>query len=157
MTTLIGIDQEKALKLADKLNVLLANYQVYYQNLRGFHWNIQGNSFFELHAKFEELYTEANLAVDTIAERILTLGETPLHAFDQYLQSSTIAPAKNVTTAVSTVGTTIENLSSLIRLEREILDLANDANDEGTVDLMSNYINIQEKLIWMLSAYLRNN
>lgn len=157
MTTLIGIDGQKAAKLADRLNVLLSNYQVYYQNLRGFHWNIEGNSFFELHAKFEELYTDANIAVDTVAERILTLGHTPLHTFDQYLEASEIAPAKNLKSAEDTVSRTIENLGSLITLEREILELANDASDEGTVDLMTQYINTQEKLIWMLSAYLRKN
>ena len=157
MTTLIGIDEKKASKLAEKLNTLLANYQVYYQNLRGFHWNIEGNSFFELHAKFEELYTEANVAVDTIAERILTLSHRPLHSFEEYLEASTISPSKNLTSATDTVNATIENLSSLIKLEREILEIASDAFDEGTVDLMSEYINNQEKLTWMLSAYLRTN
>ena len=155
MPTLIGIDEQKAAKLAGKLNELLSNYQLYYQNLRGFHWNIEGNSFFELHAKFEELYTEANLAVDVIAERILTLGETPMHTFDQYLETAAIKPARDVRSAGDTVSTTISNLTTLITLEREILELASDASDEGTVDLMSEYINNQEKLTWMLSAYLK--
>ncbi len=155
MTTLIGIDEKKAAALSTELNRLLANYQVFYQNLRGFHWNIEGQSFFELHTKFEELYNEANLAVDAIAERILTLGSTPLHAFDQYLETASIGPSKNVKSAHDTVSTTIDNLSTLIGLERQILELASDAQDEGTVDLMSDYINAQEKLTWMLSAYLK--
>lgn len=155
MTTLIGIDEKKAAALSTELNRLLANYQVFYQNLRGFHWNIEGQSFFELHTKFEELYNEANLAVDAIAERILTLGSTPLHAFDQYLETASISPSKNVKSAHDTVSTTIDNLSTLIGLERQILELASDAQDEGTVDLMSDYINAQEKLTWMLSAYLK--
>jgi len=157
MTTLIGIDKQKAANLAKLLNKLLANYQLYYQNLRGFHWNIKGSSFFELHAKFEELYTEANESVDVIAERILTLDETPLHSFDQYLETADIKPAKNMTSASDTVGTTLENISSLIALEREILEVAGDANDEGTVGLMSEYINAQEKLTWMLSSYMKKN
>jgi starvation-inducible DNA-binding protein len=57
---------------------------LYYQNLRGIHWNIKGRAFFDLHVKFEELYNDANMKVDEIAERILTLGETPLHTFDDY-------------------------------------------------------------------------
>ena len=80
----IGLDTKKATKLASSLNDLLANFQVYYQNLRGIHWNIKGKDFFNLHAKFEELYDDANMKVDEIAERILTLGETPLHTFEDY-------------------------------------------------------------------------
>lgn len=150
----IGIDQNKASQLADQLNTLLANYQVYYQNLRGFHWNIKGAEFFELHAKFEELYTVANEAVDEIAERILTLEGQPLHTFNDYLDKATIAPAKNVTTGKDTVKTTIQNLGILLQLERQLLDLSGDAEDEGTNALMSDYIREQEKTVWMLSAFL---
>jgi len=69
---IIGLDAIKAKKLADLLNVLLANYQLFYINSRGFHWNIKGEKFFELHLKFEELYTDTQLKIDEIAERILT-------------------------------------------------------------------------------------
>ncbi|MGD1845317.1 MAG: Dps family protein [Salibacteraceae bacterium] len=154
MKNRIGIEEEKAAELATRLNALLANYQLYYQNLRGFHWNISGNAFFELHQKFEELYTDANNAVDEIAERILTLGHTPLHTFADYLENATISPAKDMHNGTETVTTTVENLSTLVGLERELLDLSAEANDEGTNSLMSDYINAQEKTIWMLSAYL---
>ena len=70
----IGLDQEKAENLAKKLNTLLSNYSIFYQNTRGFHWNIQGDKFFELHLKFEEIYNDLLLKIDEIAERILTLG-----------------------------------------------------------------------------------
>ena len=149
----IGLNKVETKKLVEKLNVLLANYQVFYQNLRGFHWNISGPSFFELHAKFEELYTNANLAVDEIAERILTLEGHPLHTFSDYLDLSSVKPAKDLKTAKDTVGTTISNMKTLIELEREILDLAGEANDEGTDALMSDYIRAQEKTVWMLRAY----
>ena len=78
MKNIIGIDLEKATKLSRKLNGLLANYQLFYQNLRGLHWNIKGKEFFELHLKFEELYEDAVIKVDEIAERILTLEGDPL-------------------------------------------------------------------------------
>lgn len=155
MENLIGIDKQKAEKLAEKLNGLLSNYQVYYQNLRGFHWNITGPSFFELHAKFEELYTGANTSIDDIAERILTLGATPLHAFEDYLSGAKIKAAKNVKDGAETVKVTIKNLGTLISQEREILSLANDADDEGTATLMSDYIKEQEKTVWMLNAYVK--
>jgi len=120
----MSLNKVETKKMVEKLNVLLANYQVFYQNLRGFHWNISGPSFFELHAKFEELYTNANLAVDEIAERILTLEGHPLHTFSDYLDLSSVKPAKDLKTAKDTVGTTISNMKTLIELEREILDLA---------------------------------
>src|SRR5690606_38673144 len=140
MNNLIGIDKKKAEELSEKLNHLLSNYQIYYQNLRGFHWNITGQSFFELHAKFEELYTRANAAVDEIAERILTLGNTPLHTYEDYLEGTKIKVAKNVKDGRETVKITIDNLSTLISLEREIFSLANETDDEGTATLMSDYI-----------------
>ncbi len=156
MKNIIGIEKDKAAALVNSLNSLLANYQVHYQNLRGFHWNIVGPNFFELHTKFEELYTVANESVDQIAERILTLEGQPLHSFSQYLEVAEIKPAVDVSNTEGTVGTTINDLQVLIAKEREIVELASDANDEGTVDLMSDYINQQEKLTWMLSAYMRN-
>ena len=63
----IGLDREKANYLAEKLNELLANYSIFYQNTRGYHWNIKGEKFFELHLKFEELYNHLLLKVDEIA------------------------------------------------------------------------------------------
>jgi starvation-inducible DNA-binding protein len=153
-TTAIGIDRKKSAQLTEKLNELLANYQVFYQNLRGFHWNIQGPSFFELHAKYEQLYTVANEAVDAIAERILTLEGRPMHAFSSYLNTASINEVKEADTSRETVSATLENLKVLIALEREILNLSDDADDEGTSALMSDYIREQEKTIWMLKAYL---
>jgi len=71
---IIGLDEQQAQQLADSLNELLANYQVFYMNVRGYHWNIKGDKFFELHVKFEELYDDLLMKVDEVAERILTLG-----------------------------------------------------------------------------------
>ncbi len=68
----IGLYKEKSQELADLLNDLLANYSVFYQNTRGYHWNIQGKEFFELHVKFEELYNDLFVKIDKIAERVLT-------------------------------------------------------------------------------------
>lgn len=66
----IGLHQDKAKELANKLNELLANYSIFYQNTRGFHWNIKGEKFFELHLKFEELYNDLLLKIDEVAERL---------------------------------------------------------------------------------------
>ena len=141
--------------LVKKLNSLLANYEVYYQNLRNFHWNVTGPNFFELHAKFEELYNTAHLGIDETAERILTLGERPFSSFEEFLKNSRIKEAKEVSDSKAMVETVRDNLNILLELEREALDIASEQNDEGTVDLMSSYITAKEKTVWMLSAYLK--
>lgn len=151
----IGLDEGKAKKLAEKLNLLLANYQLFYINARGFHWNIAGEKFFELHLKFEEIYNDSVLKIDEIAERILTLGHTPLHNFSAYLKASSIKEASNVSEGKKAVKLVVQGYQTLIDLERELLEISAEANDEGTNALMSDYIREQEKLIWMYSAFLK--
>ena len=154
MKNLIGIEKGKAIELAKKLNQLLADYQMFYQNLRGLHWNIKGREFFELHLKFEEFYDDAVIKVDEIAERILTLEGEPLHTFTDYLKTSNIKEEKGVTNGIEGVKIVVNNFSTLIQLEREILAKASDAEDEGTASLMSDYISQTEKTLWMLNSYL---
>ncbi|MGV8945674.1 MAG: Dps family protein [Lutibacter sp.] len=152
--TSIGLNKEKTKNLTVGLNILLANFQVYYQNLRGLHWNIKGKSFFELHVKFEEFYTDSQVKIDMIAERILTLGETPLHTFKDYMGLSKVAVGKNITTDVEGVQSVVNALTELLLLERGILNESADANDEGTNAMMSDFIAEQEKTVWMLNAWL---
>ncbi len=151
----IGLEVKDSKALIEKLNILLANYQVYYQNLRNFHWNVSGSNFFELHAKFEELYTTANVSVDEVAERILTLGGRPLSSYAEYINSATIQEAGKVDDSVEMVKAVRDNINVLLELERAALEAASDQGDEGTVTLMSDYITAKEKVVWMLSAYLR--
>ena len=73
----IGLKEREVKPIVDHLNDLLANYHIHYQRLRGCHWNVKGGHFFTLHVKFEELYTNAQLTIDEIAERVLTLGKPP--------------------------------------------------------------------------------
>ena len=150
----IGLNTDQAKQLAKKLNVLLSNYHIFYQNTRGFHWNITGEKFFELHVKFEELYTDSLVKIDEIAERILTLGFTPLHTFSDYIDSSSIKQAKSVADGKKAVRNILESYGTLLPLERELLELSSKAGDEGTNALMSDYIREQEKLVWMYSAFL---
>ncbi|MGB9702728.1 MAG: Dps family protein [Candidatus Kapaibacteriota bacterium] len=156
MTNKIGIDNTGAKILIEKLNKLLSNYQVFYQNTRGFHWNIRGEKFFELHLKFEELYTDLQLKIDEIAERVLTLDGTPLHTFEKYLQFSEIKPVENISDGRTCIASILDSFKIIITLQRELLDLSAKYNDEGTNALMSDYIRAQEKLVWMYSAYLKN-
>ncbi len=154
---LIGIKKKKkkCKQLSNKLNLLLANYQVMYMNTRGLHWNVKGEKFFELHLKFEELYNNFQIKIDEIAERVLTLGETPMHSYSEYLKHSDIQPVTNMSNGKSGVKLLLESFQSILLIQRAILDLSGEAGDEGTNALMSDYIREQEKLVWMLNAYLQ--
>ena len=150
----LGLEKAKVEKVAKELNILLANFQTYYQNLRGVHWNIKGKRFFELHVKFEELYDLAAEHVDVIAERVLTLGFTPLHTLEEYVKNSSVPVGKNISADEQTVRLIIENLTELLKIERKLLDLSDEAGDEGTNSMLSDLVTEQEKNIWMLKSYL---
>ncbi len=150
----IGIDRGKAKQLAEKLNELLANYSIFYQNTRGYHWNIKGEKFFELHVKFEELYNDLFLKIDEVAERILTLGHIPAHNYSDYRKTSNISESIHTSDGLMAVGHILESFRTIIILQRELLLLSADAGDEGTNALMSDYIRLQEKLVWMYSSFL---
>ena len=150
----IGLDSDKAKHLAEKLNELLANYSIFYQNTRGYHWNIKGEKFFELHLKFEELYNDLLLKIDEIAERILTLGHTPKHNYADYRKTSKIQESVFVSDGIKAVEDILASFQTIIILQRELLTSASDANDEGTNALMSDYICLQEKSVWMYSSFM---
>lgn len=153
-TNILGLPVKESELLVKELNILLSNFQVYYQNLRGIHWNIRGKRFFDLHVKFEELYTDAQLKIDMIAERVLTIGGTPLHTFEDYIKNNKLAVGKNISNDEKAVHLIINSLSDLLKIEREILNQSDEINDEGTNSLMSDFIAEQEKTIWMMRAWL---
>ena len=153
--TKIGLDEAKSKHLADELNNLLATYMIFYQNARGFHWNIKGDKFFELHLKFEELYTNLLIKVDEVAERILTLDNTPYHTFQDYEINASIKPTKDISDGTKAIENILKTFKELIIKQRALLSLSSEADDEGTNALMSDYIREQEKLVWMYSAYLK--
>lgn len=136
------------------MNELLANFQVYYQNLRGLHWNIKGKRFFDLHLKFEELYNDSQLKIVLIAERVLTLGSTPLHTFSDYISISKMKVGKNISNGSEAVKLILESKSVLLQLERVILKNTAAIKDEGTNSMISDFIVEQEKTNWMFNAWL---
>lgn len=153
---IIGLEVVNSKLVAKSLNQLLADHQIFYQNLRGFHWLILGHNFFQLHELFEKLYNEASETVDSLAERILMLGETPLHSFESYLNNAKLKPIENIRTAKESLEIVTQNMQSLLSLVRETVVLASANNDEGTVAMMSNIIFKYEKQLWMFSAYNAN-
>ncbi|MBW3777345.1 DNA starvation/stationary phase protection protein [Aeromonas veronii] len=154
MKSPIGLDTAQSQALAAELNKLLASYQILYMNVRGFHWNIRGNQFFELHLKFEEIYNDLLLKVDALAERILTLDGVPMHSFSDYLKVSAIPEQKGLHDGRACVESLLESFRELLVAQRRILGQAAEAGDEGTTSILSDYVQQQEKLVWMLRAYL---
>lgn len=142
-------------KEIEQLQILLANYQLYYQNLRNFHWNVRGRAFFELHLKFEELYTDASEKIDEIAERILTLDGHPLGNYSDYMAISQIQEVNSNTSGEEMVRQVIDNQQILIGKVRNVINEANENGDEGTLDILPAYISYLEKINWMLKAYLK--
>ncbi len=151
----IGLDSKKSKELAENLNELLSNYAIFYQNTRGYHWNIKGDKFFELHLKFEELYNDLLLKIDEVAERILTLGHTPYHRYSDYKKISKISESDHISDGVKAVEEIVHSFKKIITIQRDLLILSAEAEDEGTNALMSDYIRSQEKLVWMYSAFLK--
>ena len=151
---IIGLEKTDLNPIAEKLNELLANYSVFYQNTRGAHWNIKGGDFFTLHPKFEELYDNLVLKIDEIAERILTLGATPNHKYSDYITVSAIKESKEVSDGRRCVENILASFKILIDLQRELLDMTDKAGDEGTNSQMSDYITEQEKEVWMYNSFL---
>lgn len=151
----IDFQGEHTSKTISELNGLLSDLQVYYQNLRGFHWNIKGPQFFELHTKFEELYDAAAMKIDEVAERILTLGGTPLHAFEDYLSTTSVEVRKDVSEAQPIMESIFSMHLTLLNKMREVIGVAAENDDEGTQDLIAPMISEIEKINWMFGAYLK--
>lgn len=147
--------ENKYLETIEKLNDLLANYAIYYQNLRSMHWNVVGLHFFTLHAKFEEEYLDAQEMVDEIAERILSLGGKPKSTFSVYINDAEIKEFSDFVDAESTITFLVENIETLLKKEKSILELASANHDDATTDLMTALISKQEKNRWMFNATIR--
>ena len=140
--------------LIKELNVLLSDFHIFYQNNRGFHWNIRGKRFFELHLKFEEFYTDALTTIDELAERILTIGGAPLHTFEDYQHYSNLLVYKDISEDTVSVQAVRDQLKELIKQENVVKGLAAKEDDQETEDMMIGLINLQQKTIWMLNAWL---
>ena len=154
---LLGLDEKKVQNVVNELSVLLADFQVFYSNLRNFHWNVKGHGFFVLHSKYEELYNDAAEKIDEVAERILQLGSTPESRFSVYLQTSEIKEADVVSCSKEALDLLLDYYKTLIARERRIIEVASDAHDDTTVSLVGDFLKEQEKTVWMLVAVSSQN
>ncbi|MCI5081322.1 MAG: DNA starvation/stationary phase protection protein [Saprospiraceae bacterium] len=150
----LGLNSEKVGVTVAELNTLLANYHIYYQNLRNFHWNVEGENFFDLHEKFEELYDDALIKIDEIAERVLTLRHRPISRFSDYIAEAEIDESPVFKEDSKMVAAILSNHRAIIKSMRRVIDVAGKAEDEGTIDLIGSALENIEKKSWMLDAWL---
>jgi starvation-inducible DNA-binding protein len=153
----LNLNKARVANVVTALQNLLADFQIYYTNLRGFHWEIKGRGFFVLHEKFESMYDDTATKVDEIAERILTLGDTPENKYSGYLKVARIPEVSGVTSSHEAVDNILNTYKHFIAEERKLIDLANEANDAVTADMLTGYLKEQEKMIWMLVAFSTRN
>ncbi len=149
----LNLDEKKMRDLNDQMNDLLSDYHVFYQNVRGFHWNVKGADFFILHEKFEELYTQLYQNIDDLAERIITIGYKPLHSYSKYLSQSIHKEVTDVSGEEETVVQVIKGLGVLSTSHRKVAQLAGEIGDIVTEDMLTNFVADLEKRMWMFTMY----
>ena len=152
----LGFTHLETAEIIEALNKLLANYHVHYQKLRGFHWNIEGADFFELHHQFEEQYNEVKLNIDEVAERIRIFGKTPVSTLSEYLTMAEVKEVFEPLTAYQMVQEVLKDFEILLSFMMDVVDASNKVGDAGTVDMMTTFIKRLEKKHWMFMAWLKN-
>jgi starvation-inducible DNA-binding protein len=140
-------------RVVDGLNGLLADATVFYQKLRHYHWNVEGRKFFELHAKFEELYTGWAESIDQIAERILMIEGVPLHTLQSMLETATLKEDESIPTAPRMVDTVLADLEALHARAGGVVETAEEVADRGTANLLDDLRDGMEKDLWMLRTW----
>ncbi|MCP3917472.1 MAG: DNA starvation/stationary phase protection protein [bacterium] len=142
--------------IVSALNLLQADYAVFYQKLRGYHWTVTGPMFFQLHQKFEELYLDMAIKVDDLAERSLTLGGSPVTTIKGMIELSRLHEDAEPPNAAAMVRTVYTDLNLLTVWNREVAALAAKEDDVATANLLEGMADTQEKEAWMLRAFLES-
>ncbi|MBD8007364.1 Dps family protein [Bacillus norwichensis] len=141
-------------QLIELVNKQVANWTVLYTKLHNFHWYVKGPNFFTLHAQFEELYNEAALHVDELAERLLALGGEPVATLRESLELASVKEAENGQTAEQMVQAVVKDFEVLTLELKKGMELADQSGDETTGDMLLAIHQSLEKHLWMLNAFL---
>ncbi|MHA6260225.1 Dps family protein [Sporosarcina sp. CAU 1771] len=141
-------------KLVEEMNIQVATWSTMYAKLHNYHWYVKGHQFFTLHAKFEELYNEATVHMDEIAERILTLGGNPVATLKEHLEQSVVSEATGKEKTDDMVKTIVEDFDEIMKSLKSGMDEAAKIGDDMTEDLLNAVYQSIEKHQWMLNAFL---
>jgi starvation-inducible DNA-binding protein len=141
-------------QLTDIVNKQIANWSVLYIKLHNYHWYVKGPQFFTLHEKFEQLYNEAALYIDELAERLLALGGAPVATMKECLEQSSVKEATGQETAEQMVATIVSDFETMIGELKEGMQVAEEVGDETTGDMLLGIHQSLEKHVWMLKSFL---
>lgn len=150
----IGISEEHREKIAKGLSQVLADSYLLYLKTHNYHWNVTGELFHQLHEQFEEQYTELAEAIDVIAERIRALGFRAPGTFKEFNELTSIKEDTDRPKALEMVRRLTTANEQVIRTAREALEPANNAEDEATIDLLTERLTVHSKTAWMLRSHL---
>ena len=150
-----GMSAKDRTAIANGLSRLLADTYVLYLKTHSFHWNVEGPMFQTLHLMFMGQYTEAWNAIDPIAERIRSLGHYAPGSYKQYVKLATVKETEGVPKAGKMIAELIAGQEAVARTARSVLPLADAANDQPTLDLLTQRLDIHEKNAWMLRSLLK--
>lgn len=151
----LGFDSEETTGIVKALNSLMANYHVHYQKLRNYHWNVEGDAFFELHEFFELEYDAVKLQIDEIAERIRVFGKKPVSTLKEFLDISEVEETSNTLNSEEMAKEILDDFETLISLCIDAHEKTSNAGDLGTSDLLIAYIKRTEKSHWMLTSFIK--
>ena len=157
VSTKLGFSESQSNGICVEMNQLLADYSVYYQKLRNFHWNVKGGDFFDLHEQFELQYNEARLAIDLIAEKIRVFGSTPYSLMKEYLAESHIEESPSDLDAERMVEIILDDYTILLKQLSKVVQVASADQDYGTEDMVKKFIKQIEKNHWMLTAFSKKS
>ena len=152
----IGISEEHREKIAKGLSKVLADSYLLYLKTHNYHWNVTDELFHQLHEQFEEQYTELAEAIDVIAERIRALGFRAPGTFNEFKEITSIEEDTDQPKAMEMVKRLTQSNEQVIRTAREALKPANAAEDEATIDLLTERLTVHSKTAWMLRSHLED-
>jgi len=155
MATKAPAKKPQSAEVIEQLNKQVANWSVMYMKLHHFHWYVKGPNFLSLHGKFEELYEEATLIMDELAERVLTIGGSPVSTLKEQLSMASIKEAKGTEkTAEAMLQAIIDDFNVLAEESKDLAETAEEAGDDPTADMLIGKTEWIEKTVWMLNATL---
>jgi starvation-inducible DNA-binding protein len=155
MDTNLGVKEDDRLAIAQGLSRLLADSYTLYLKTHKYHWNVTGPMFQTLHLMFETQYNELALAVDLVAERIRALDVLAPGSYSEFSQLATVKEDIDNPSATDMIKRLVEGQETVVRTARSLYDLAHQAQDEVTADLLTQRIQVHEKTAWMLRSLLQ--
>jgi starvation-inducible DNA-binding protein len=141
--------------LAESLKTLLATNFAYYLKAHGFHWNVEGPDFSELHAFFQEIYEDAYSAIDPTAEYVRYLGEYSPASFERFGELTEISGQTKIPRARLMLEELKANNDQMLDLLNRCFAEANDANEQGIANFIAERLSAHGKYRWQLTSYLK--